>query len=107
MMKTQFVTDHEKKIVKAERELHGYVKVFLAFLVLNTIISIVLNVFVGFPIAFSCLSNPSRTDEECYTQASTIRFGINLLSLAGTSTLISSKLKKDSVKRYAALEEKS
>lgn len=106
-MKTQYVTDHEKKIVKAERGLYGYVKVFLAFLVLNTMLSIVLNVFVGYPIVFSCLNNPSRTDEECYIQSGTVRFGINLLSLVGASTLISSKLKKDSVKRYAALEEKS
>lgn len=107
MLKTKYVTDHEKKIVKAERGLYGYVKVFLVFSVLITMTSIVLDVFIGFPAISSCLDNPSRTDEDCYEQSRSIKRGTNLLSFVGVGASIASKLSKDAEKRYEDLEEKS
>ena len=107
MLKTKYVTDHEKKIVKAERGLYGYLMVFLAFSVSHSMLSIVLDVFIGFPAISSCLDNPSRTDEDCYERSRSIRFDTNLLSLVGASTLVGKRLNENAEKRYKDLEEKS
>ena len=102
MLKTQYVTDHEKKVVKAKRGLFGYLRVYLAFAILNGIISAV----IGLSVYLSCLSNPSRSEAECYTNARNLARG-NPLALVGASALVANKLNKDALKRYKDLEERT
>jgi len=107
MLKTQYVTDHEKKVVKAKRGLFGYLRVFLAFAVLNGIISISAEVVIVVPVTIDCLSNSSRSEAECYANARNLKRGTNLLALVGASALVANKLNKDALKRYEDLEERT
>jgi len=128
MLKTQYVTDHEKKVVKAKRGLFGYLRVFLAFAILNGIISASARVVIGVPVTLSCLSNPSRSEAEevvvwffstrvasnpsrseaeCYVNAIRLRQNINLAAFLATSALVANKLNKDALKRYEDLEERT
>lgn len=104
MLKTQYTTDHEKKAVKAQRGLFGYLRVFLAFLLLNGITSIAAQLLIGVPVVNNCLADPSRPREECFSQGRSLRSGVNLFTLVGVSALIANKLNRDALKRYENLE---
>jgi hypothetical protein len=104
MLKTQYVTDHEKKDVKAKRGLFGYLRVFLAFVVLNGIVSIAAQLLIGVPVVNNCLNDPSRTEEQCYTDARSLRTGVNFFALVGVGALIANKLNRDALKRYEDLD---
>lgn len=104
MLKTQYVPDHEKKAVKAKRGLLGYLRVFLAFVVLNGFLSSAGQLLIGVPAVNNCLSNPSSTEEECFTEARSLQLGINVIGLVAASALIANKLNRDALKRYENLE---
>ncbi|PZV14905.1 MAG: hypothetical protein DCF21_12320 [Leptolyngbya sp.] len=104
MLKTQYVKDDEKKAIKAKRGLFGYLRVFLAFAVLNTFLSIAAQLLIGVPVVNNCLSDPSSTEEECVTNARSLRLGINVIGLMAASALIANKLNRDALKRYENLE---
>ena len=117
MLKTQYVTDHEKKVVKAKRGLFGYLRVFLAFAILNGIISASARVAIGLPVSLSCMSKPTRSEVEAsdwvecyangYAKVSNLRRNINLAAFLATSALVANKLNKDALKRYEDLEERT
>jgi len=106
MLKTQYVTDHEKKVVKAQRGLLGKLRVFLVFAVLSTTVGIAADLAIVLPVLTNCL-NSSSTEQTCNREARTLSRGINLFSMVGVSALIANKLNKDALKRYEDLEDKA
>ena len=104
MIKTEFVTDHEKKVVRAKRGVLGYAKVFAAWFLLAGLLSLPSDPLAA-ASAEDCLRKGIKTEQQCLAQYSIADMGLGLLAYIVAAALVARKLDRDSKRRYEELRE--